>query len=482
MTSSALSQRPERHLLLGLSCLLGAYLFQVQSYLWGGETIPGRGTAWWVLSLVGLGVCLGWKRDLGRIHLLLQITMLSSLPWWHECLRNDQLSKGWLHGGAGLLLFSAGWMFASPLRALLHIDLRKEESLALGILLRDLAVLAAIFALLPYFGPLPVSVALGGAVWLWWLREAPATEKTCSWVALLSFIPSFSLGILCWSSGAFLSVAGTWPVEVQHLQGQHFYLERDHRVPLYRFSGPGGDILSADQHRLAEAAIAPWFEQLRGPARVLLVGGEDGVILRELLSSPKIERVDLWSARPARLQAFAKQPLLRKLHLDAFRDVRVQKHLYPNPNALWEAFKRPNPSRYAAIILATDPPTRPTMRRLYAPSFLRMLRRHLAPQGSLVVVAGAWEAADDIACLGYTLRRVGFRTIPYRASGMDITWTFWWATQRTLDLQKVRLPQGLRSLQQAMWPGMLSFPRVFDPRRAPQAACVDALSSLANQD
>ncbi len=483
--------RPERSLVIGLGCLLGAYLFQVQRYVWGWGTIPGRGVALWVLVGLCVGIWWGWERPMKRGILIGLLIVLSSPVWLHELLRREMVSRGWLEGASIVLVGWAGWACAMPLRALVQIDLREEEGVALGALLGDLFLLAAILALLPYFGVLPVAAALGGALWFWLWQAYPSRL-----VAYASFFVAFAWGLLPWSSGLFLSIAGTWPVERREIDGQAFFVERDRRVPMFRMIGPGGEVLSADQHRFAEAMIAPWFEPLRGPSRVLLVGGEDGVLLREVLSSPAVARVDLLTARPARLAFFATQPILRQIHQDTFHDPRVFIQTYPTPTALSKAVQRAEGGEYTAILHAVDPPSHQSAQPLYSPTFFRALRRRLAPQGSLVVAVGNWEEADAIACVGHTLRQSGFFTQPYRASGMDITWTFWWAmrqrpttqtvrpfrsrayairpynsTQQRPKTHTVRIPAGLRSIRQAAWPGMITFPRIFDPRRAPLSEC-----------
>jgi|GEM_PF-6530947 len=466
MNAIRMGLRPERSLVIGLGCLLGAYLFQVQRYTWGWGTIPGRGAAFWVLVGLFVGMGWGWKRPVYRCVWVVLLAVLSSPPWLHEVLRREWIGRWWLDGASVVLIGSAGWAFAMPFRALVQIDLRKEERVALGTLLGDILLLATILAILPYFGVLPTAAALGVTLWFWLWRACPSML-----LAYSCFFPALACGLMPWSSGVFLSIAGTWPVEHRVIDGRSFYLERDRRVPLFRMVGPGGEVLSADQHRMAEAMIAPWFEDIRGPARIMLVGGEDGILLRELLSSPAVVRVDLWSVRAARLAFFANHPITRRFHQDAFRDPRVFVHIQPTPAALVVALERAAPKEYAAILQAVDPPAHRSDRWLYQPSVFRTLRRHLQPQGPLIVAAGNWEDPDDIACVGHALRWAGFFTQPYRASGMDITWSFWWASTKRPSPRLVRIPAGLRSIRQARWPGMITFPRLFDPRRAPLPEC-----------
>ncbi|MCA9698547.1 MAG: polyamine aminopropyltransferase, partial [Myxococcales bacterium] len=88
---------------------------------------------------------------------------------------------------------------------------------------------------------------------------------------------------------------------------------------------------SADEHRYHESLIHPAFaarEQLATtPARrVLVLGGGDGLAVRELLRYPEIERVDLVDLDPEMTRLFRDNGTLAALNDGSLADPRVHVH------------------------------------------------------------------------------------------------------------------------------------------------------------
>src|SRR6185436_10336117 len=60
------------------------------------------------------------------------------------------------------------------------------------------------------------------------------------------------------------------------------------------------------------------------PRRVLVLGGGDGLALREILKYPSVERVTLVDLDPEMTKLSTRFPPLAKLNQDSFNDPRVQ--------------------------------------------------------------------------------------------------------------------------------------------------------------
>ncbi|MBL8229916.1 MAG: hypothetical protein JNL98_15620, partial [Bryobacterales bacterium] len=71
---------------------------------------------------------------------------------------------------------------------------------------------------------------------------------------------------------------------------------------------------SRDEHRYHEALVHPGMSAVAGPRQVLVLGGGDGLAVRELLKYPGVERITLVDLDPEMTQIFATHPLLKSLN------------------------------------------------------------------------------------------------------------------------------------------------------------------------
>ena len=81
---------------------------------------------------------------------------------------------------------------------------------------------------------------------------------------------------------------------------------------------------SRDEYRYHEALVHPVLEPLPWARRVLVLGGGDGLALREILRYKNIEHVTLVDLDPAMTSAFTHREELVKLNHGSFSDRRVR--------------------------------------------------------------------------------------------------------------------------------------------------------------
>jgi spermidine synthase len=162
------------------------------------------------------------------------------------------------------------------------------------------------------FGLLNVIVAL----WAWWLFRAQLQPfgrlRAQGAAALLSLLVAFA------AAGELTSLAEAqlYADEIVHAEStpyQRIVVTRwknDVRLHLnnnLQFS-------SRDEYRYHEALVHPGLATLPNARRVLVLGGGDGLAVREILKYPQIESVTLVDLDPAMTRLFASAPPLRKLN------------------------------------------------------------------------------------------------------------------------------------------------------------------------
>jgi spermidine synthase len=173
---------------------------------------------------------------------------------------------------------------------------------------------------------------------------------------------------------------------------------------------------SSDEYRYHEALVHPAFAASSRHARVLVLGGGDGLAMREILKYRDVESITLVDLDPGMTQLGSRFPLLRSLNHAAFEDPRVQvvhddamRWLAATPAALGQ--------RYDVVIVDFPDPNNFSLGKLYTTRFYRLLRAHLTPDGAAVVQSTSpLFARRSYWCITETMRAAGFSVHPYHAN------------------------------------------------------------------
>ncbi|CAL9481016.1 Polyamine aminopropyltransferase [Streptomyces sp. enrichment culture] len=167
-----------------------------------------------------------------------------------------------------------------------------------------------------------------------------------------------------------------------------------------------------DDRRHREALVHP---AMTGPhARVLILGGGDGLAAREVLRYPDVRRVDVVERDPEVARLARRDPALSALNGRAHEDPRLRLVT----GDVFEWLRRAEPAAYDVVISDLPDPGTTAATRLYSQEFYGLARRALAPGGRLVVHAGsAASRPRAFWTVEATLRAAGLRTAPYRTAG-----------------------------------------------------------------
>ncbi|WP_055531673.1 polyamine aminopropyltransferase, partial [Streptomyces graminilatus] len=164
----------------------------------------------------------------------------------------------------------------------------------------------------------------------------------------------------------------------------------------------------ADELRYHEALVHPAMD---GPhARVLVLGGGDGLAAREVLRYPGVRRVDVVELDAAVVRLARRDPALAALNAHAFDDPRV--HV-----TTADAFRLLRGARAAYDVVISDlpDPAGTASTKLYSQEFYGLARQVLTDGGRLVVHGGPVAARPRVFwTVETTMRAAGLRTVPYR--------------------------------------------------------------------
>jgi spermidine synthase len=211
---------------------------------------------------------------------------------------------------------------------------------------------------------------------------------------------------------------------------------------------------SRDEYRYHESLVHPAMAAHGAPKRVAILGGGDGLALREMLKYPSVEQVTLVELDPHITALFAREPRLRKLNSDALLSPKLK---LVNADAF--TWLEGSDEIFDVIVIDFPDPSNFSLGKLYTTSFFALVDRHLAASGYAVVqTTSPLIARRSFWTVVATLEAVGFTATPYHAHVPSFgEWGFVIASRRPWRLPPV-LPEGLRFLTPAGIPALLQFP------------------------
>ncbi len=362
-------------------------------------------TEWYEYALVFITVLIG---ALVGIEIPLLIRLLEAQEELRENVANV-LTYDYIGGLVGALLF--------PLVLLPYLGLVRA-ALVLGLL--NIAVALVNFVrhrqLLFYFKPLlglTLCIGSGLGYGLW---KAPVME--------------LALEQRLYRDKVILSLNTPY----QHLTVTQWH--KDIRL----FINGGLQFSSLDEHRYHESLVHPVMA-LNGSARsVLVLGGGDGLAIRELLKYPEIEQIHLVDIDPAMTKVFQETPILRQLnqnslshskvkiiHQDAYKFVELDTHFYD------------------VVLVDLPDPSHTALAKLYSRGFYQLLQKRLRLGGSIVVQSTSpFFAPEAFWCIHETLAQTGLAVYPYQVDIPSFgNWGFQLATQRQWPAERLTLAPGI---------------------------------------
>lgn len=341
--------------------------------------------------------------------------------------------------------------------------------------------LAFPLVLVPHLGLIRTGLLFGlmnaaVALWALWLFRAELRHLRSHAVACFA--------VLCALAAGFVGAN-----QITTLAEDHFYQDRvvfTATTPYQRIvvtNGRGGHRLflngnlqfaERDEYRYHEALVHPVMSAHGAPKKVAVLGGGDGMAVREILKYPSVESVTLVELDPAMTDLFSQQPALKRLNGEALLSPKVK---VVNADAFQWLDK--SADMFDIIVVDFPDPTNFSIGKLYTNSFYALLDRHLSASGYAVIqTTSPLVARRSFWTVVATLEAVGLKTAPYHANVPSFgEWGFVVASRRPFSptTQTGALPAGLRFLDAQTLPLLFDFP--VDMARVPAP-----VNRLSNQE
>lgn len=166
---------------------------------------------------------------------------------------------------------------------------------------------------------------------------------------------------------------------------------------------------SADEYRYHEALVHPAMSSVDQPKDVLVLGGGDGLAVREILKYPSVRSVQLVDLDPKMTQLFSKQNILTQINHNSLNDKRVRIH---NEDAF--QWIKNNRQKFDCVIIDFPDPSGFSVGKLYTTSFYKLLKNALSEKAFIVIQSTSpFVAPKSFWCVNETLKSVGYYTTAY---------------------------------------------------------------------
>lgn len=254
---------------------------------------------------------------------------------------------------------------------------------------------------------------------------------------------------------------------------QRIVLTHDTALDDWRLYLNGGlQFSSSDEAVYHEHLVHPVMAIAPSRERVLILGGGDGLALREVLKYRDVREVTLVDIDPAIVALASSHPTLRALNRYAFADARVQtpettaiasdgfrtvsmeaEEAHPGVPALRQDIAtvdvfNVDALRFLAdagaeswdvVIIDFPDPDQVELAKLYSREFYRALSNALSADGVVAIQATSpFHAKEAFLCIGRSMMAGGLAVVPYHANVPSFGDWGWYIASRNRDAETLR--------------------------------------------
>ena len=212
---------------------------------------------------------------------------------------------------------------------------------------------------------------------------------------------------------------------------------------------------SIDEYRYHEALVHPVFSLAQKHQRVLVLGGGDGLALREIFRYPDVESVTLVDLDRAMTDMAKRMPILRELNHDAMRDPRV--HVVNDDAMVW--LDTAGHGTFDVVIIDFPDPNNFALGKLYTTRFYRLVQNVMRDDTALVVQSTSpLFAHKSFWCIDKSIEESGLFTRAYHTLVPSFgEWGYVLAKKSSFEIPNTLHVSGLRFLTNEVLPTLFVF-------------------------
>jgi spermidine synthase len=211
---------------------------------------------------------------------------------------------------------------------------------------------------------------------------------------------------------------------------------------------------SSDEYRYHETLVHIPMALAERREKILVLGGGDGLALRELEKYEEVEEITLVDLDPAMVELASNNRLLKGLNENAFESEKVEVYHRDAFDFMEEA-----EGFYDVIIVDLPDPNNESLNKLYTLEFYSLLRNHLDPGGMIMAQSTSPVFATEVYwTIDETFAATGMNTENFH---LDIpsfgNWGFVLASRGEIDLEKIDIEVETHYLSTELVPSLTKF-------------------------
>ena len=210
----------------------------------------------------------------------------------------------------------------------------------------------------------------------------------------------------------------------------------------------------SDEYRYHEALVHPAMAAHGAPKKIAVLGGGDGMAVREVLKYASVQAVTLVELDPAMTDLFRSNAMMTAINGNALNDPRVS---IVNTDAF--RWLQETAEMFDVIVVDFPDPTNFAIGKLFTNSFYSLLDKRLAASGYAVIqTTSPLIARQSFWTVVQTVESIGLTTKPYHVHVPSFgEWGFVLASHRPWR-EPETLPEGMRFLTLPTLRQMFDFP------------------------
>jgi spermidine synthase len=155
----------------------------------------------------------------------------------------------------------------------------------------------------------------------------------------------------------------------------------------------------------------------RSPKKILVLGGGDGLAIREILKFPSVTEIDLVDIDPKMTELSQRIAPILALNHNSLTDPKVTMHHEDAFNFVQRSYAKLEPKSdwYDRIIIDLPDPHSESLNKLYSKEFYGLLGRILSDDGAMVTQSGSpFLTREAFWCIAKTIETSGFQVLSYQ--------------------------------------------------------------------
>lgn len=269
--------------------------------------------------------------------------------------------------------------------------------------------------LVPYLGLVRSSLLfgmfnVGVALWLIHTLRVPAyyRHKVVACISLVALATLFAMSERLLSSAEATTFHGS-VIYSKHSKYQRISLVRSGRE-LRLFLNGNLQFSSLDEYRYHELLVHPALHSVPQRSRVLVLGGGDGLAVREILKHDDVREVVLVDLDREMTDLFRTSAVLKETNSDALNSPKVS---VVNQDA-FQWVKGYSGAPFDVVIVDFPDPSNYSIGKLYSVTFYKAIQKLMSEQTVIAVQSTSpFFARASYWCIVKTIEAAGLKTLPY---------------------------------------------------------------------